>query len=68
MDYRGVVAAGTPANIERVVKRAATPANSCAAYILAGFRVARPDLDVVSVLHSVPADGACRERQRLTLG
>jgi acetyl esterase/lipase len=62
LDYRGVVATGTPANIEKVVERAgpdmALPpalgpaANSYAAYILAAFREARPDLDVDSVLSS----------------
>ncbi|MGE2712576.1 lipase family protein [Mycolicibacterium litorale] len=60
LEYRGAVATGTPANIEEVVKRAAPDmvlppglgpaANSYAAYILAGFREARPDLDVDSVL------------------
>lgn len=60
LDYRGVVATGTPAGIEQVVKRAAPDmalppelgpaANSYAAYILAAFREARPDLDVDSVL------------------
>lgn len=60
LDYRGVVATGTPAAIEQVVKRAGPemalppglgPAvNSYAAYILAAFREARPDLDVDSVL------------------
>ena len=60
LDYRGVVATGTPANIEDAVKRAGPdmalppnvgPAvNSYTAYILAGFREARPDLDVDRVL------------------
>ncbi|WP_293235080.1 prolyl oligopeptidase family serine peptidase [Mycolicibacterium sp.] len=60
LDYRGVVATGTPANIEDIVKRAgpdmALPpglgpaANSYTAYILAGFSEARPDLDVDRVL------------------
>ncbi|WP_082698778.1 lipase family protein [Mycobacterium sp. GA-2829] len=60
LDYRGVVATGTPANIEQVATRAAPDmalppelgpaANSYAAYILAAFREARPDLDVDSVL------------------
>ncbi len=60
LDYRGVVATGTPANIESVVKLGgpdlALPAelgpaaNSYTAYILAGFRDARPDIDVDSVL------------------
>ncbi|MFZ2509862.1 MAG: lipase family protein [Gordonia sp. (in: high G+C Gram-positive bacteria)] len=53
LDYRGVVATGTPANIEHVVWQAgpafppvALPAalNAYAAYILAGFSDARPDL------------------------
>lgn len=60
LDYRGVVATGTPANIESVVKLggpdAALPAqlgpaaNSYTAYILAGFREARPDIGVDTVL------------------
>lgn len=60
LDYRGVVATGTPFNVEGVVKQAgpamALPpnlgpaANSYTAYILAGFREARPDIDVNSVL------------------
>ena len=60
LDYRGVVATGTPANIESVVKlggpdlelpaQLGPAANSYTAYILAGFREARPDIDVNSVL------------------
>ncbi|MGV0686874.1 alpha/beta hydrolase family protein [Mycolicibacterium thermoresistibile] len=60
LDYRGVVATGTPANIETVVKMGAPDmqlppelgpaANSYTAYILAAFREARPDIDVDSVL------------------
>lgn len=60
LDFRGVVATGTPANIESIIKlggpdielpAALGPAaNSYAAYILAGFREARPDIDVTSVL------------------
>ncbi len=60
LDYRGVVATGTPANIESVLKmggpdlelpaQMGPAANSYAAYILAGFREARPDIDVNSVL------------------
>ncbi|MCV7227949.1 alpha/beta hydrolase family protein [Mycolicibacterium komossense] len=60
LDYRGVVATGTPANIESVVKlggpdlelpaELGPAANSYTAYILAGFREARPDIDVDSVL------------------
>lgn len=60
LDYRGVVATGTPFNVESVVKQAgpdmALPpnlgpaANSYTGYILAGLRDARPDLDINSVL------------------
>jgi hypothetical protein len=60
LDYRGVVATGTPFNVESIVKQAgpdaALPpdlgpaANSYLSYILAGFREARPDIDVNSVL------------------
>jgi acetyl esterase/lipase len=60
LDYRGVVATGTPANIEDIVKRAGPDmvlppglgpaANSYTAYILAGLRDARPDLDIDRVL------------------
>ncbi|GAA1482365.1 prolyl oligopeptidase family serine peptidase [Gordonia sinesedis] len=59
LDYRGVVATGTPANIEQVVALASpalppvtTPAalNAYGAYIWAGFSDARPDLRPLSVL------------------
>ncbi|MDV3127167.1 S9 family peptidase [Mycobacterium sp. 21AC1] len=60
LDYRGVVATGTPFNVQSIVKQAgpdmALPAtlgpaaNSYTGYILAGFREARPDIDVNSVL------------------
>ncbi|CAM5701158.1 prolyl oligopeptidase family serine peptidase [Mycolicibacterium aubagnense] len=60
LDYRGVVATGTPANIDDVVITAGPDmvlppglgpiASAYAAYILAGFREARPDLAVNSVL------------------
>jgi hypothetical protein len=60
LDFRGVVATGTPANIESVIKLGGpdielpaalgSAANSYAAYILAGFREARPDINVNSVL------------------
>ncbi|MBU9764428.1 prolyl oligopeptidase family serine peptidase [Mycobacterium sp. TNTM28] len=60
LDYRGVVATGTPFNVERIVERAgpymALPPNlgpaasSYTGYILAGVREARPDLDIDSVL------------------
>ncbi|WP_193043993.1 alpha/beta hydrolase family protein [Mycolicibacterium baixiangningiae] len=68
LDYRGVVATGTPANIEKVIERAAPDmalppalgpaANSYAAYILAAFREARPDLGVDSVLSPQGLDAA----------
>ena len=59
LDYRGVVATGAPANIEHIVWQAGPdfppvtlPAalNAYAAYILAGFSDARPDLRPTSVL------------------
>src|SRR5699024_2424055 len=59
LDYRGAVATGTPANIERVVMQAGpglpsrpTPpaAISYASFILAALREARPDLGVDQVL------------------
>lgn len=60
LDYRGVVATGTPFNVESIVKRAGPDlvlppnlgpaATSYTGYILAGFREANPDIDVNSVL------------------
>lgn len=60
LDYRGAVATGTPANIDDVVITAGPDmklppelgsiASAYTAYILAGFREARPDIDVSSVL------------------
>ena len=59
LDYRGVVATGTPANIEHIVWQAGPnfppvtlPAalNAYAAYILAGFSDARPDLKLTTTL------------------
>ncbi|MDY6999892.1 MAG: prolyl oligopeptidase family serine peptidase [Actinomycetota bacterium] len=69
LDYRGVVATGTPANIDKFVTQAGPDlqlpelgpvANAYTAYILAAFREARPDLDVNSVLS--PAGLAAAER------
>lgn len=70
LDYRGVVATGTPAGVERMVKTAgpdmAVPpnmppvANAYTAYILAALREARPDLDLNSVL--TPAGQAAADR------
>ncbi|NMO02938.1 alpha/beta hydrolase [Gordonia sp. TBRC 11910] len=59
LDYRGVVATGTPANIEQIIALGGPtfppvklPAglNTYAAYILAGFIDARPDLHPEQVL------------------
>lgn len=57
LDYRGVVATGTPANIEQVVALAPpapvalpTALNIYTAYIFAGLIDARPDLHVPSIL------------------
>lgn len=60
LDYRGVVATGTPAGVERLVKTAgpemtvpgnlAPVANAYTAYILAALADARPDLGLDEVL------------------
>ncbi|MGV0813989.1 prolyl oligopeptidase family serine peptidase [Mycolicibacterium boenickei] len=70
LDYRGVVATGTPFNVESIVKQAgpdmALPpnlgpaANSYTAYILAGLREARPDLDIDSVLTPAGLDAVAK--------
>lgn len=69
LDYRGVVATGTPANIERIVKRAgpdfavpevAPVANAYTAYIVAALREAHPELALDSVL--TPAGRAAAAR------
>ena len=69
LDYRGVVATGTPANIDNFVRQAGPylqlpelgpVANAYTAYILAAFREARPDLDINSVL--TPEGLAAAER------
>ncbi|OPX08710.1 S9 family peptidase [Mycobacterium sp. AT1] len=70
LDYRGVVATGTPANIEAVIKlggpdlalpaQLGPAANSYTAYILAGFREANPDIDVDSVLSPVGLDAVAK--------
>lgn len=70
LDYRGVVATGTPANIETVVRMGAPDmalppelgpaANSYTAYILAAFREARPDVDVDSVLTPAGLDAVAK--------
>ncbi len=69
LDYRGVVATGTPANIDRLVVQAgpdmqlpdlAPIANAYTAYIIAALREARPDLDLDRVLS--PAGLAAAQR------
>ncbi|MFV8176117.1 alpha/beta hydrolase family protein [Mycolicibacterium peregrinum] len=60
LDYRGVVATGTPFNVQSIVEQSGPDmllppnlgpaANSYTGYILAGLREARPDLDIESVL------------------
>ncbi|WP_458318328.1 alpha/beta hydrolase family protein [Mycolicibacterium brisbanense] len=70
LDYRGVVATGTPANVQNIVEQAgpdmALPpnlgpaANSYTAYILAGLRDARPDLDINSVLTPAGLDAVAK--------
>lgn len=69
LDYRGVVATGTPANIQKFVAQAGPDlqlpelgavANAYTAYILAALREARPDLDVNRVLSPAGLDAAAR--------
>ncbi len=70
LDYRGVVATGTPANVATLVKQAGPDmvvppnldpvANAYAAYIVAALREARPDLDLNRVL--TPAGRAAADR------
>lgn len=70
LDYRGVVATGTPAGVESIVKQAgpdmAVPpelgpmAGAYTAYIVAALREARPDLNLDSVL--TPAGLAAAEQ------
>lgn len=70
LDYRGVVATGTPFNVEGVVVKAGPDmvlpaglgpaANSYAAYILAGISEARPDLDVAGVLTPAGRDAVVK--------
>ncbi|MBI3213195.1 MAG: prolyl oligopeptidase family serine peptidase [Mycobacterium sp.] len=59
LDYRGVVATGTPAGVQTVVNQAgpdmvvpelSSVANAYTAYILAALREARPDLGIDGVL------------------
>jgi Secretory lipase len=69
LDYRGVVATGTPANIERAfitagpdfaVSDVGQYGSAYTAYILAGLRSARPDLGIDSVLSPAGLDAVGR--------
>ncbi|CAN5591736.1 prolyl oligopeptidase family serine peptidase [soil metagenome] len=69
LDYRGVVATGTPANINTIIENVGPDfvlpevgpaANAYAAYILAGLREARPDLGIDSILTPAGLDAAAR--------
>ena len=69
LDYRGVVATGSPANIDDLVIRAGPDlvlpelgpiANAYTAYIIAALREARPDLGVDAVLSPAGRDAAAR--------
>jgi Secretory lipase/Prolyl oligopeptidase family len=76
LDYRGVVATGTPANIDKLVAQAGPDlqlpelgpiANAYTAYILAALREARPDLNVNSVLSPAGLEAAHRAETVCTL-
>lgn len=76
LDYRGVVATGTPANIDKLVEQTGPDlhlpelgpiANAYAAYILAALREARPDLDINSVLSPAGLDATNRAETVCTL-
>lgn len=69
LDYRGVVATGTPANIQKFIAQAGPDfqlpelgpvANAYTAYIIAALREARPDLDIDSVLSPAGLEAAAR--------
>ncbi|MGE2727944.1 alpha/beta hydrolase family protein [Mycolicibacterium vaccae] len=76
LEYRGVVATGTPATVESIIKQAgpdmAVPpelgpvANAYAAYIVAALREARPDLNLDSVL-SAAGRAAADEAETMCL-
>lgn len=76
LDYRGVVATGTPANIDRLVETVGPElelpelgpiANAYTAYIVAALREARPDLDINRVLSPAGLDAANRAETVCTL-
>ncbi|WP_019203745.1 prolyl oligopeptidase family serine peptidase [Tsukamurella sp. 1534] len=70
LDYRGVVATGTPYKIEEIIKKAGpnltlppglgSAATAYTAYILAGFREANPGLNIDSVLSPQGRDAAAK--------
>jgi hypothetical protein len=76
LDYRGVVATGTPANIDKLVYQTGPDfklpelgpiANAYTAYILAALREARPDLDVASILSPAGRNAADRAETVCTI-
>jgi hypothetical protein len=76
LDYRGVVATGTPANIDKLIQQAGPDlvlpelgpiANAYTAYILAALREARPDLNINSVLSPAGLNAANRAETVCTL-
>lgn len=76
LDYRAVVATGTPANIDKLIKQAGPDfvlpelgpiANAYTAYILAALREARPDLDINRVLSPAGLNAATRAETVCTL-
>ncbi|BBY56898.1 lipase [Mycolicibacterium sarraceniae] len=69
LDYRAVVATGTPANIDKLIQEAGPDfkipelgpiANAYAAYVLAALREVRPDLNIDSVLSPAGLNAANR--------
>nr|WP_194946075.1 prolyl oligopeptidase family serine peptidase [Mycolicibacterium malmesburyense]CRL75226.1 secretory lipase [Mycolicibacterium malmesburyense] len=68
LDFRGVVATGTPAKVENIVKQAGPEMNvppqlgsvatAYTAYIVAALREARPDLDLDRILTPAGRDAA----------
>ena len=76
LDYRGVVATGTPANIDKLVEQGGPDlqlpelgpiANAYMAYILAALREARPDLNIDGVLSPAGLHAAERAETVCTL-
>ena len=76
LDYRGVGATGTPANIDKLIQQAGPDlvlpelgpiANAYTAYILASLREVRPDLNINSVLSPAGLNAATRAETVCTL-